>query len=97
MPAVAYHFNEGFDTKQDVYLSRLAVFWVSESKTFQVLPILIEGDCAHRLVTSDLWYNDCIDVVSQARGVCRQDEELCHILSLCHCVILPAMPRILAS
>ena len=77
---MAYHFNKDFDTKQDVYPSRLVVIWVSESKTFQVLPILIEGDCAHWLVTSDLWYNEGVDVVPHARGVCGRDEELGHCL-----------------
>ena len=77
---MAYHFNEDFDTKQDVYISGLVVFWVSESKTFQVLPILIEGDRACRLVTSGLWYNEGIDFVPHARGVCGRDEELCHCL-----------------
>ena len=45
-----------------------------------MLPILIEGDHAHGLVTSDLWYNEGIDVVPHARGVCGRDEELCHCL-----------------
>ena len=76
---MAYHFNEDFDTKQDIYISGLVVFWVSESKTFQVLPILIEEDHTRRLVTSDLW-NEGIDVVPHARGVCGRDEELCHCL-----------------
>ena len=77
---MAYHLNKDFDTKQDVYISGLVVFWVSESKTFQVLPILIEGDRVRGLVTSDLWYNEGIDIVPHARGVCRRDEEMCYCL-----------------
>ena len=71
---MSYHFNKDFDTKQDVYISGLVVFWVSEIKTFQVLPTLIEGDRARWLVTSDLWYNEGIDIVSHARRVCGRDE-----------------------
>ena len=75
---MSYHFNKDFDTKQDVYISGLVVFWVSEIKTFQVLPTLIEGDRARGLVTSDLWYNEGIDVVPHARRVCGRDEEMCY-------------------
>ena len=77
---MTYHLIEDIDTNQDVYLSRLVVFRVSERKILYVLPILFKRDCAHGLVTSDLWYNEGIHIVAHVRGVRRRDEELCHCL-----------------
>ena len=74
-------------------LPRFVIVWISKGKAFRVLPALIRRHHTCRLVTSDLWYDECIHAVSHTRGVCGLDKELSNcFLLLCG---IPAIPWIL--